>query len=131
MSMTITGRIHQIFETKEVGAKGFKKREFVVETEEKYPQLLSIEATQDRTGALDAYSVGDTVTVSVNLKGRKWDGPNGTKYFNTIECWKIEGNATPKSAGSTSGGSESPQDAIPFANCSLAAEPSPIARILR
>jgi hypothetical protein len=115
MSMTITGRIHSIFETKEVGAKGFKKREFVVETEEKYPQLLSIEATQDRVSALDGYGVGDTVTVSVNLKGRKWEGPNGVKFFNTIEAWKIDGNATPKSASSSASGSgDSPQDQIPF-----------------
>jgi hypothetical protein len=115
MSITVSGTIHSIFETKSVGAKGFQKREFVIQTEEKFPQLLSLEATGDRTQLLDSYRVGDTVSVAVNLKGRKWDGPNGTKFFNTIEAWKIDrvGAAKGESAPSNSS-SRDDQDSIPF-----------------
>jgi hypothetical protein len=129
MSITVSGTIHSIFETKSVGAKGFQKREFVIQTEEKFPQLLSLEATGDRTQLLDSYRVGDTVNVAVNLKGRKWDGPNGTKFFNTIEAWKIERIGAPKSEPAA-GGSVA-QDDIPFASCDIASEPSPIAKVLR
>jgi hypothetical protein len=129
MSINVTGTIALINETKEIGAKGFKKREFVVTTEEKYPQVLLLEATGDRVSLLDGASVGDAVSVSINLKGRKWDGPNGTKYFNTLEAWKIDmvtknvGGGEPVSAGAS--------DDLPFATCDLACEPSPIARVLR
>jgi hypothetical protein len=129
MSTTVSGTIHAIFETKSVGAKGFMKREFIVETDEKYPQLLSIEATGDRTQLLDAVRAGEKVSVSINLKGRKWDGPNGTKFFNTLEAWKIERIGAPKSEPAA-GGSVA-QDDIPFASCDIASEPSPIAKVLR
>ena len=35
--------------------------------------------------------IGSNVSVSINLRGRKWVTPQGeTKYFNTIQGWKIQ-----------------------------------------
>ena len=34
---------------------------------------------------------GDTVKISINLRGREWTNPQGeTKYFNSIQGWRIE-----------------------------------------
>jgi hypothetical protein len=62
-----------------------------VETEETYPQPLLIQITQDKCSLLDLFKVGQEVEVSVNLKGREWLSPisGETKYFNTIEAWRI------------------------------------------
>lgn len=89
--MELTGRIKMIDETKAFGANGFRKREFVVTTEEQYPQHILIEATQDKCDILDKYIIGQDVKVSTNVHGREWVNPQGeTKYFNSIQMWKIE-----------------------------------------
>ncbi|MBL7472359.1 DUF3127 domain-containing protein [Robertkochia sediminum] len=89
--MEVQGRIKMIGETKSFGSNGFRKREVVVTTEEQYPQHLMIEFVQDKTDLLNSFSVGQQVKVSINLRGREWVSPQGeTKYFNTIQGWRIE-----------------------------------------
>jgi hypothetical protein len=40
---------------------------------------------------LDNLSVGSEVIAHINLRGREWKNPEGeVKYFNTIECWKLD-----------------------------------------
>ena len=69
----------------------FSKREFVVETQDMYPQFVSFQSTQDKCAILDKYSIGDVVEVSFNLRGREWTSPQGElKYFNSLEAWRIE-----------------------------------------
>lgn len=89
--MEVTGRIKMIDETKAFGANGFRKREVVVTTDEQYPQHILIEFTQDKCDLLNNYHVGEPVKVSINLRGREWVNPQGeTKYFNSIQGWRIE-----------------------------------------
>jgi len=89
--MEIQGKIKMIDETKTYGSNGFRKRELVVTTEEQYPQHLMIEFVQDKTDLLNAFNEGETVKVSINLRGREWVNPQGeTKYFNSIQGWRIE-----------------------------------------
>jgi hypothetical protein len=90
--MELIGTLKEKFNTQEIGEKKFLKREFVIETESNtpYPQLISLQVTQDKCQLLDLYTIGDQVKCQFNLKGRKWDGPQGTKYFNTIDVWRIE-----------------------------------------
>ena len=88
--MEITGKIKQIGETKTFGAKGFKKREFVVITDEKYPQHIPMETVQDKCELLDKYQVGQDVVVSVNVQGREWTNPQGElKHFLSLQAWRI------------------------------------------
>ena len=88
--LTLTGTIIVINEVQVVSDK-FSKREFVITDNSMYPQDVTFQLIQDKCGILDSYKVGDSITVSFNLKGRKWISPQGeTKYFNTIEGWKIE-----------------------------------------
>ena len=90
-----------IDETKAFGANGFRKRELVVTTDEQYPQHIMIEFTQDKCDLLNTYRVGEPVKVSINLRGREWVNPQGeTKYFNSIQGWRIEkGGDAPQQQG--------------------------------
>ena len=88
--MQLTGNIKLIKDTVQA-TDTFKKREFVITTNDMYPQDIIIQMVQDKVGLLDAYKVGQDVTVSINLRGREWTSPQGeVKYFNTIEGWRIE-----------------------------------------
>jgi hypothetical protein len=71
----------------------FSTRQFVVKImDDKYEQLISFELVNDRTDLIDAFGVGEEITVSFNLKGREWTSPQGeVKYFNTLEAWKVQG----------------------------------------
>lgn len=89
--MEVTGKIKKIDETKTFGSNGFRKREMVLTTDEQYPQFLLIEFVQDKCDLLNNFSVGEDVRVSINLRGREWQSPQGeVKYFNSIQGWRLE-----------------------------------------
>ena len=97
--MEVIGKIKMIGATQDVSAS-FKKRELVVTTEEQYPQHIMIEFTQAKVDDLNSYQVGEQVKVSINLRGREWVNPQGeTKYFNSIQGWRIERMAAATPAG--------------------------------
>lgn len=90
--MEVQGKIKMIGETQTFGTNGFRKREIVVTTEEQYPQHIMVEFVQDKTDLLNNYKVGQNVKISINLRGREWENPQGElKYFNSIQGWRIEG----------------------------------------
>lgn len=70
---------------------GFSCVDFVVETNDEYPQFLQLQANKEKAENLIKYNkVNDVVDISYNLKGRKWTNPEGVeKVFNTIEAWKV------------------------------------------
>lgn len=89
--MEVQGTIKLIDETKTYGSNGFRKREVVLTTDEQYPQHLMIEFVQDKTDLLNNFQAGQQVNISINLRGREWVNPQGeTKYFNSIQGWRIE-----------------------------------------
>ena len=91
--MEVQGKIKVLGDVKTYGDNGFRKRELVVITEEQYPQHLLIEFIQDRCELLDSFKIGDNVKISINLRGREWENPEGEiKYFNSIHGWRIENN---------------------------------------
>ena len=89
--MEVTGTLKVKFDTQKVSDR-FQKREFVLTTEAStpYPQQVSFQLTQDKVNLLDQYNVGDEMKIQFNLRGREWNGPQGIKYFNTLEAWRIE-----------------------------------------
>jgi len=89
--MQVTGKIKLINAEQTFGSNGFRKRDMVVTTEEQYPQMILVEFVQDKCDLLNNFSVGQDVTVSINLRGREWIDPQGVaKYFNSIQGWRIE-----------------------------------------
>ncbi len=87
--MEVTGILKAKFDTQVVSDK-FSKREFVLTIGDTYPQHVSFQLTQDKCSLIDGIKEGDEIKAFINLKGREWNGPQGIKYFNTIEAWKIE-----------------------------------------
>jgi hypothetical protein len=90
--MEISGRIKKINEVKTFGANNFRIRSMWLVTNDKYPQTLSVEFTQDKVNLLDNFTEGSFVKTSINLRGREWENPktNEVKVFNTIEGWRLE-----------------------------------------
>ena len=89
--MELLGKIKLIGDTKTYGDNGFRKRELVLTTEEQYPQHILIEFIQNNCELLDNFSIGQTVRIGINIRGREWESPDqGIKYFNSIQGWRIE-----------------------------------------
>lgn len=95
MSFEINGRLAEKFEIQKVSDR-FQKREFVLEikstgnTGYEYVDFIKFQATQDRCSLLDQFNVDDTVKVSFNLRGRKWEKDGQVSYFTNLEAWRIE-----------------------------------------
>lgn len=89
--MEVTGQLKLKYDTQKVSDK-FQKRDFVLATDlsTPYPQFVSFQVTQDKCTMLDSFNQGDEIKVQFNLRGREWNGPQGIKYFNTLEAWRIE-----------------------------------------
>jgi len=98
--MNITAKLIEKFDTQSI-SDSFQKREFVVEFSEnpQYPEFLKFELIQNNCTQLDPFNIGDEISVSFNLKGRKWTDPQGNvKYFNSLQAWRLEkaGNEPPQ-----------------------------------
>ena len=88
--MEITGKL-KVKNEVQVVTQTFSKREFVIKTNEQYPQFISIELHADKVDLIDPYVIGEEIKVHINLRGREWISPqNESKYFNTIVAWRIE-----------------------------------------
>jgi len=90
--MELKGTIKEVGKTQKMSDK-FSKRDFVLTTNDNptYPQHILLQCTNDKVVMLDNLSIGSEVTAHVNLRGKEWKSPtNEVKYFNTIECWKLD-----------------------------------------
>ena len=99
MEYEIEGTIKVILDTQTFGS-GFTKREFVVTTDEKYPQDVKLETIKDKTSLLDRFSEGQRVKASFNIRGNEHNG----RYYVNLQAWKI----FPADAGGQGGGDQPP-----------------------
>ena len=86
----VQGRLKLKYDTQIVSEK-FQKRDIVVTIDETTPyhQDILFQLNQKKCEIINDIIVGEVVKVSYNLKGREWNGPQGIKYFNTIEAWQV------------------------------------------
>jgi single-strand DNA-binding protein len=91
MGYELKGTLHKVFETKQVSER-FTKREFVVVLDDnpKYPQHVLFQLTGDKVGQLDGLSPGEEVRLDFSLRGRAWTGTGETKYFNSLDVFRVE-----------------------------------------
>ncbi|HEU4716645.1 MAG TPA: DUF3127 domain-containing protein [Bacteroidia bacterium] len=96
----ITGTLKVKFAEQQVSER-FRKRDFVItDNSSQYPQVISFQLVQDRCSLIDPFNAGDEIRVFFNLRGREWKSPQGdTRYFNTLEAWKIEGVSNSQNQG--------------------------------
>ena len=113
MSFEITGNLIVKDDTVDITAT-FKKREFVIEVinerNSDWNDFVKFQLTQDKCALLDSFNLGDSLKVTFNLRGRKWEKDGRVSYFTNLEAWRIE-----------SSGVEAPQDAPapPFAETEI------------
>ena len=87
--MEIKGKI-KVLKLDQKVSENYTKSEMVLVTDEQYPQSILIEFGGKNSDIAHPYKVGESVTVSINLRGREWVSPqNEVKYFNSIHGWKI------------------------------------------
>ncbi len=93
--LTLEGKLVAVFEKQQV-TDSFAKREFVVETDDQYPQTIKFELTQNKCDAIDDYKVGDDINVHFNVRGRKWHNAkkNEDVYFVTLNAWRLEAKSS-------------------------------------
>jgi hypothetical protein len=65
--------------------KAWQKQTIIVETQETYPKLISIEVSEKAISRLQDYQIGHTITCSINIESREYNG----RWFTSIKCWKI------------------------------------------
>jgi len=90
MNVEVKGKVRGISSIFKSGDK-FKKRDLIVVTDDpSYPQTVAIEFVNDNEEKLDVVEIGQTVSVSCNIRGREWTNPQGEiKYFLSLSGWKI------------------------------------------
>jgi hypothetical protein len=87
--LTMKGAIKLINPIKVISDK-FSVREFVITTADKYPQEVIFQTVNDKMDIIAPYGQGQEVTVSFNVRGREYNG----KYYNTLDAYKVQGEAT-------------------------------------
>jgi len=98
MSFEIKGKIKVLFDRQDFPS-GFFKRDFVITTNDQYPQDIKFGALKERVEQLDGLSVDDEVTVKFDVKGREYNG----NYYVDLNAWRIERGALSQASGQASG----------------------------
>lgn len=89
MRQELKGRVEHIAETRKFDS-GFQVRDFVVEIGDQYPQYIKLQFDRDNCSKLDSIAVGMEVHVEYFLNGRKWNGPEGIRYFTSLKAANIK-----------------------------------------
>ena len=86
----LIGTIKRIGNTQEV-TDTFKKRTFVIQTDEVKVQTVELELTNVNVDKINHYKVGDKIQVYFNVRGREWqkDATTPVKVFNSLHAWRI------------------------------------------
>ena len=110
----VEGTVKKVFDLMTFNS-GFTKREFVVTTDEKYPQDIKLECVKDKCSMLDDLNENDRVKVSFNLRGNEYN----EKFYVNLQAWRIEkgaGAAAPADSGIPPELDEEPLDGddLPF-----------------
>ncbi len=117
--MEITGKLVKLVDAQTgTSARGeWKKQQFIIETEDQYPKKICIQNWNDKVD-LNAVSVGDKLTVSINIESREFN----EKWYTDVQAWRMESSnqtenkasAPPISAAPEEMPLEPDEDDLPF-----------------
>ena len=99
MAYELTGTIKKIFDQQDFPS-GFYKQEFVVTTDERFPQDIKLDCLKEKVEMLKNFPEGSAVKVSFDIRGREWND----RYYVDLSAWKIE-------AADAAGADEAPAEA--------------------
>jgi single-strand DNA-binding protein len=113
MAFEIKGKIKVLFERQDFPS-GFYKRDFVITTNEQYPQDIKMAALKEKVDQLNGMTEGDEIQVKFDLRGREYNG----NYYVDLNAWRIERGGAASTSGAASG-SSSAQSAPPIDSAPL------------
>lgn len=102
----IEGSLKKLFDEQSFSS-GFRKREFVITTGDKYPQDIKFECVQDKIDQLNGLQEGASLKVRFDIRGREWK----ENYYVNLNAWKIEATG-----GSGASNDRAPADAAEDTN---------------
>jgi hypothetical protein len=85
MSFEMKGKVKKIFDQQDFPS-GFYKRDFVITTEDQYPQDVKFTAVKERTEQIARLGEGDEVLVKFDIRGREYNG----NFYVDLNAWRIE-----------------------------------------
>jgi hypothetical protein len=86
--MELQGTLKQILPIESGESKSGKtwqKQTIIIETADAYPKQIAVEVSEKALSRLQDYSEGMTITCSINIESREYNG----KWFTSVKCWKI------------------------------------------
>ncbi len=86
--MELQGTLKQILPIESGESKSGKtwqKQTIIIETQETYPKQIAVEVSEKALSRLQDYSEGMTITCSINIESREYNG----RWYTAIKCWKI------------------------------------------
>ncbi|MBL7944279.1 MAG: DUF3127 domain-containing protein [Flavobacteriales bacterium] len=95
--MELTGRLKEMMDA-QTFPSGSSKREFVITTEEQYPQDIVFELWKDKISLLSNFNINDRIKVTFDIRGRQ----NNGRYFLNLAAWRIENAGAAQAAAPSS-----------------------------
>lgn len=88
--MEITGKLIKLMPIQTGQGKNgeWKKQEFLIETDEKYPKQIALTCFNDKIDLIDRRQPGDVLTVKFDIESREYNG----KYFSNINAYSVSGS---------------------------------------
>jgi len=86
--MEIQGTLKQILKAESgtsKSGKDWQKQTIIIETADAYPKQIAVEVSEKALSRLQDYSEGMTITCSINIESREYNG----KWFTSVKAWKI------------------------------------------
>jgi len=86
--MEVQGTLKQILPIESGESKSGKtwqKQTIIIETADAYPKQIAVEVSEKALSRLQDYSEGMTITCSINIESREYNG----KWFTSVKAWKI------------------------------------------
>ena len=86
--MEIQGVLKQILKTESgtsKSGKDWQKQTIIIETADAYPKQIAVEVSEKALSRLQDYSEGMTITCSINMESREYNG----RWFTSVKAWKI------------------------------------------
>ena len=86
--MEVQGTLKQILPIESGESKSGKtwqKQTIIIETADAYPKQIAVEVSEKALSSLQDYSEGMTITCSINIESREYNG----RWFTSVKAWKI------------------------------------------
>ena len=125
MEFEAQGTILEIMPMKTVGQKDFKIQEFVVELSEKDDKSdpVMFQLIGERHNVLNEgnFNINDEVKFQFFVNGKRWEGDNGVRYFNSLNVKTIQliGSASKPKPQKTNGQQYDDRNPPPMADADL------------